>query len=421
MDFSRFDRTPSRIRMAKDSRAPRLYGHTVSRTRSRLALAAVVYAVLLAQVLLYPGIDTLVAALGADTALDASMWFLTAEFAAFVVFAIPWGLASDAAGRRVPFVAAGALLGAVGYALLAVVPSVTGSFAVALVVRAFQGAATVGAFSLSMTMLMDLDGSHGRNMGATGIAIGLGTATGAPLGGLLYELGPFVPLYAASGVLLCIAVTVPFVVDRAPAGEKRRSPFDGLRRTPTLALPYAFGFVDRLTAGFFSLVGTLYFRTVFDLSPGATGLTLALFFAPFALLQYPFGVVSDRIGRTLPIVVGSALYGGAVILVGSVADLRVAQAAMVLVGVLGALMAPATLALVTDLAARTERGVAMAGFNIAGSLGFLAGILVGGFAADAYGYGTAFLLVGGLELVLAAATIPAFLRLRVDRERIDGA
>jgi len=393
----------------------------VSRTRSRVALAAVVYAVLLAQVLLYPGVDTLVAALGADTALDASMWFLAVEFGAFVCFAVPWGVASDAAGRRVPFVAASACLAAVGYALLAVVPSVTGSFGVALAIRAFQGAATVGAFSLSMTMLMDLDGSHGRNMGATGIAIGLGTATGAPLGGLLYELGPFVPLYAASGILLAIAVTVPFVVDRAPAGEERQSPLASLRRTPTLALPYAFGFVDRLTAGFFSLVGTLYFRTVFDLSPGATGLTLALFFAPFALLQYPFGVVSDRIGRTVPIVVGSALYGGAVILVGSVADLRAVQASMVLVGVLGALMAPATLALVTDLAAPTERGVAMAGFNIAGSLGFLAGILAGGFAADAYGYRTAFLLVGGLELALAAATLPAFLRLGVGRGRIGEA
>jgi len=390
----------------------------VSRTRSRVALAAVVYAVLLAQVLLYPGVDTLVSALGASTALDASMWFLTAEFGAFVVFAVPWGLASDAAGRRVPFVAAGALLGAVGYALLAVVPTATGSFELALVLRVFQGAATVGAFSLAMTMLMDLDGSHGRNMGATGIAIGLGTATGAPLGGLLYEVGPLVPVYAASAVLFGLAVTVPFVVDRAPAGGARASPIDGLRRTPTLALPYAFGFVDRLTAGFFSLVGTLYFRTVFDLSPGATGLTLALFFAPFALLQYPFGVVSDRIGRTIPIVAGSACYGAAVILVGAVASLRAAQAGMVLVGVLGALMAPATLALVTDLAAPTERGVAMAGFNIAGSLGFLAGILVGGIAADAYGYGTAFLLVGGLELVLAAVTLPAFLRMGVGSGRV---
>jgi hypothetical protein len=61
----------------------------------------------------------------------------------------------------------------------------------------------------------------------------------------------------------------------------------------------------------------------------------------------------------------------------------------------------------------------MAGFNIAGSLGFLAGILVGGVAADTYGYGTAFLLVGSLELALAAVTLPAFLRLGVGDERVE--
>lgn len=385
-----------------------------SRSRSRVALAVVVYAVLLAQVLLYPGVDTLVAALGAETAgLDASMWFLTAEFAAFVAFAVPWGAASDAAGRRVPFVAASAVLGGLCYALLVALPAATAvSFEAVLVVRALQGAATVGAFSLSMTMLMDLEGSHGRNMGAGGIAIGLGTATGAPIGGVLYEIGPLVPLYVASAVLCVLAVAVPLLIDDAPLNGRSadRSPLDGLRRTPRLALPYVFGFVDRLTAGFFSLVGTLYFRTVFGLSPGATGLTLALFFVPFALLQYPFGVVSDRIGRRLPIVAGSALYGGAVILVGAAATVRAAQGAMVVVGVLGALMVPATMALVTDLAAPDERGIAMAGFNIAGSVGFLAGILLGGVAADAYGYPAAFFLVGGLELVVAAVTIPVFFR-----------
>lgn len=388
-----------------------------------MALAAVVYAVLLAQVLLYPGVDTLVTALGGGAELDASMWFLTVEFAAFVVFAIPWGAASDAAGRRIPFVVAGALLGAVGYALLAVAPRLSLPFEAVLALRTLQGAATVGAFSLSLTMLMDLEGSHGRNMGAAGVAIGLGTATGAPLGGALYEFGPLVPLYAASALFCCIGLLVPAVVEEGSIAGRRtasESPFAGLRRAPELALPYAFGFIDRLTAGFFSLVGTLYFRTVFGLSPGATGLTLALFFAPFALLQYPFGAVSDRIGRTLPILVGSMLYGGAVALVGAVSTVRAAQAAMVLVGVLGALMVPATMALVTDLAAPSDRGVAMAGFNIFGSLGFLAGIVVGGIAADTYGYGTAFLLVGGLELAIAAVTVPVFLWTGVGR-RVDRA
>jgi len=81
---------------------------------------------------------------------------------------------------------------------------------------------------------------------------------------------------------------------------------------------------------------------------------------------------------------------------------------MVGVGVLGALVAPATMALVTDLADESERGIAMAGFNLAGSLGFLGGFLLGGTVASSYGYGTAFLVVGGLEIAIAVVTVPLF-------------
>jgi MFS family permease len=386
-------------------------------TRSaRTALATVVFAVLLAQVLLYPGIDTLVAALGADTTLDASMWFLAAEFGAFVLFAGLWGAASDAAGRRVPFIVAGALGGAAGYALLAGLPHVIDlPFLAVLGLRTLQGAATIGAFSLSITMLMDLEGGHGRNMGAAGIAIGGGTALGAPLGGQLYEVSPFAPLIAASALLVAVGLLAARVTDRAPGENRGRlgAVRETVRETPAILVPCAFGFVDRLTAGFFALVGTLYFREVFELSPGSTGLMLALFFAPFALFQYPFGVLSDRIGRTIPVLVGSTLYGLVVIGVGLAPTVALAGAAMVAVGVIGALMAPATMALVTDLAADDQRGVAMAAFNAVGSLGFLAGVLVGGTVADEYGYFAAFLTVGGMEVAVATLAVPAFLKLGI--------
>ncbi|WP_267642268.1 MFS transporter [Haloarchaeobius amylolyticus] len=390
--------------------------------RDRIVLASVVFVVLLAQVLLYPGLDTLVAAFGGGAALEGGMWFLAVEFAAFVAFAGVWGAASDATGRRVPFVVAGTIGGGVGYALLALLPTVTTMpFWAVLVVRLFQGAATIGAFSLAMTMLMDLEGGHGRNMGAAGIAIGAGTALGAPLGGQLYEVGTLVPVAAASVLMFGVAVLATVAID------EREGPVDdtestiwralaGVRDTPILLVPYAFGFIDRLTAGFFALVGTLYFREVFELSPGATGLMLALFFAPFALLQYPFGVASDRIGRTVPVVAGSVCYGVAIVAVGLAPTVQLAGAAMVAVGVVGAMMSPATMALVTDLARDTERGVAMAGFNIFGSTGFLAGILVGGTVADRFGYEAAFLTAGGVEILLAAVTVPVFLRFRMRRE-----
>jgi MFS family permease len=368
--------------------------------------------VLFAQVLLYPGVDTLVAATGAGSGIDASMWFLAAEFAAFVAFAPVWGALSDAGGERARLVVIGALGGAVGYAVLAVVPTMVDlSVEAVIAIRVAQGAATIGPFSIAMTMLMDLPGGHGRNMGAAGIAIGLGTALGAPVGGQLYELGPFVPLYLASGLFVCAGLLALGIENRAP-GIQRRSVgrlIAGLNRTPTLAVPFAFGFIDRLTAGFFALVGTLYFRTVFDLSPGATGLMLALFFAPFALLQYPMGILSDRVGRRGPILVGSTLYGVGVVSVGHAPSVAAAALGMVAVGVLGATMAPATMALVTDLAADTERGTAMAGFNAVGSLGFLTGILVGGTVASTAGFPLAFLAVGSVEILLALGMGPIFL------------
>jgi MFS family permease len=382
--------------------------------RDRVALAAVVFVVLLAQVVLYPGIADLVAALGASTDLDASMWFLVAEFSAFVVCASLWGALSDRTGKRVPFIAAGALGGAAGYLLLAALPLlVEVSFAHVLAIRVAQGAMTIAAFSLAITMLMDLPGGHGKNMGTAGIAIGLGTASGAPIGGQIAAVDPLGPLWAAGALLLAVVPLLALVDDRAPDPDRRstREIVRGLTRRPTLALPYAFGFVDRLTAGFFSLVGVFYFQDTFGIGPAGTGIVLGLFFAPFALLQYPFGVLSDRIGRAIPIVGGSVCYGGAIVLVGVVPTLELAQASMVLVGVLGAMVAPATMALVTDLARDVERGAAMAGFNIAGSLGFLTGFLLGGTVAGAYGYLPAFLVVGGLEVLIAAIAAPFFLRI----------
>jgi MFS family permease len=185
----------------------------------------------------------------------------------------------------------------------------------------------------------------------------------------------------------------------------------GLRTRPALVVPYAFGFVDRLTAGFFALVGVFYFRTQFGLDAAGAGVVLALFFLPFALLQYPLGVVSDRIGRFYPVVVGSVLYGVAIVGVGVAPSLVLAAGLMLLVGVFGAFVAPATMALATDVVPDDERGIALGGFNVAGSLGFLTGFLVGGVAAEAFSFLVAFLVVGGLEIAIAVVAVRAVQRL----------
>jgi MFS family permease len=394
-----------------------------SRISPRLRLAVVVWAVLVSQVLLYPGLDGLIVALGAPSEIRAGMWFLVAEFAAFVAFAVVWGAASDVLGRRTPLVVAGAAGGAASYLLLTMLPTLGIGFQGALVVRVLGGAFTIGAFSLSITMLMDLAGGNGRNMGAAGIAIGLGAALGSVVGGQLSALSPFGPVYAGAAVLAAgglLAVTVPDTIagtvdttSPTVTGSSRSvgAAVSTLRSTPALGVPYAFGFIDRLTAGFFSLVGVFYFGDVFGLDAAGVGIALALFFLPFALLQYPLGSLSDRIGRFVPVVGGSIGYGISIIAVGLASTVELAMGLMVLVGVAGAFVAPATMALVTDLVDPVERGVAMGGFNVFGSLGFLTGFVIGGFVGSATDYLTAFLVVGGLEIAIALVALPAVRRL----------
>lgn len=386
------------------------------RNAERARLAAIVFVVLFTQLLVYPGVDRLVEALGGSPSIDAGTAFLAVQLLAFVLFSAVWGAVSDRAGRRVPFIVLGALGGAAAYlALAATVLFEFGDFRTALVLRFVEGAFTIGAFSLAITMLMDLDGGHGRNMGAAGIAIGGGAALGAPVGGQLYSFGPLAPILASATLLVLAAGIVSTIPDRARGdGRNLRETLGSLQRTPTLFVPFAFGFADRFAAGFFGLIGTFYFRDTFDLDPSGIGLLLACFFVPFALLQYPFGALSDRIGRVVPIVAGSAGFGVAIIGVGVAPTALTAGLGMVVVGVLGALVAPATMALVTDLVGDTERGAAMGGFNIFGSLGFLGGIVGGGWLASRYDYFVAFVVAGGLEIAIAVVTLPVLIRMVPD-------
>jgi len=311
--------------------------------RSRLSL--VVWSVLVSQVFLYPGLDETVSALGGSESILAGTWFLVAEFGAFVLCAVLWGVVSDSLRSRTPLVVLGATGGAVSYLAVALAPHVRLGFGVVLLLRVVGGAFTIGAFSLSITMLMDLSGGHGRNMGAAGTAIGLGAALGSVVGGQLATVDPLAPLYGGAILLGGAATLAATIPDRsAGGGLPVNTVVDRVRSYPTLLVPFAFGYIGRLTAGFFALTGVAYFRDTFNIDAATAGFTLALFFVPFAVLQYPVGSLSDRIGRFLPVVVGSLLYGVTIIVVVLSPTYVAAAILMILVGVCGALVSPTTMA-----------------------------------------------------------------------------
>lgn len=374
---------------------------TLSVATDRQKLVVLVWAVLVSQVLLYPGLEDIIDVFGGGGSIKYGMWFLVAEFAAFILFATVWGVISDVTGKRVPWIVIGALGGASVYITLVVLAGTGISFEYVLSLRFIGGALTIGAFSLGITMLMDLSGGSGKNMGAAGIAIGLGAAMGSVIGGQLSTIDPLGPLYGSAGVLVVVGIISSTLIDHSPDTRPAlNNILDGVKQKPILGVVYSFGFIDRLTAGFFSLVGVWYFRDVFGADAALAGLTLALFFTPFALLQYPFGALSDKYGRYLFIVGGSVLYGFTIIILGLAQTYVRAAILMFAIGVCGALMAPATMALVNDLVEPEERGIAMGGFNVFGSLGFLTGFLLGGTLVTTLNYTAAFIVIGMLEIAI---------------------
>lgn len=118
-----------------------------------------------------------------------------------------------------------------------------------------------------------------------------------------------------------------------------------------------------------------------------------------------WGVVADRMGRKL--MVERSMYGGALILLLMAFVTSAEQLVLLrtLQGLITGTMAAAN-ALIASVTPRRESGYAMGLVQVGFSVGLAVGPLVGGAAADAYGYNAAFyitaafLLLGGLTVTI---------------------
>ncbi len=146
---------------------------------------------------------------------------------------------------------------------------------------------------------------------------------------------------------------------------------------------------------------------------GTIGVMAAAFLLAQVALQVPFGVLSDRLGRSWIIITGLGLLCLACIGF-SLADsspvwilLRIVQ------GFAIAALLPSLRALVADVSSIDQRGEAFAGFNAAFFGGIFGGPLIGGFIIQLAGSRTLFLTasVGAVVLgVLVWRSFPEFRR-----------
>ena len=160
-----------------------------------------------------------------------------------------------------------------------------------------------------------------------------------------------------------------------------------------------------------------YARGLTGATPYLIGEALGIYGLSQGLLQIPFGLLSDRIGRKVMIVLGLLLFaaGSAVAAmshsIGGVIIGRVLQGS----GAVGSVI----LALVADLTAEENRTKAMAMVGITIGASFMVALIAGPIVASFIGVAGIFWLMVGLALVGIAITqfvVPSPRRVRVHRD-----
>lgn len=380
--------------------------------RAALLPCALLFGAMLNLTLVVPGLKELVVDdLGGEVT-DAALFF-TVEMAAYLLFAPVWGVLSDRTGRRRPLAVAGFAASGVAYfGYLAI-----GSIPWLLALRFVQGAASIAGWSTALALVLDRADAvtRPRLAGMAGASMILGVGLGAPFGGAIAAAyGARAPL-AAAGALFLVQAVAAFALAEPPRRERRPRLAEigaAIVHRPRLLIPWATYFVERFTVGLFVVVFPFFLEERTGAGPGERGRALALYLLPFAFCQLATWRLARRFGTLPTLAAGTAFYGLAYAALGRL-DATALTPLLVTLGLLAAVIFPPTLWLTSEWSAEETRASSLAGFNLAGSLGFALGPVAGAWAQDFGDYRFAFDLAASLALATAAAL--ALLALRPAR------
>ncbi len=249
--------------------------------------------------------------------------------------------------------------------------------------RAVDGLAHLPAVTFLMIAANRAGGARrGASLGVVAAALMVGVGVGAPIGGILVDRDPSL-VYSVGATLLAVAAVAGLAIPQTAltGGGAPRSRYAWDRTRVASWMPLAYGFADRFLIGVFVSTFTLYLTEVHRVSAATRGMLMSLFLLPFAMLCWPAGRLADRVGWYGPIVAANILFGITYASYGLL-PFSLLPVAMVLSGVLSALMFSPSLVLVSEFARRGAGEGLFGVFQVAGSFGFLFGPLVGGVLVE---------------------------------------
>ena len=249
--------------------------------------------------------------------------------------------------------------------------------------RAIDGLAHLPAVTLLILAANRAGGERrGASLGVVAAALMVGVGVGAPVGGILVDRDPAL-VYRVGAALLTVAaiaaMAIPQVERTGDASPRSRYAWD--RSRVASWMPLAYGFADRFLIGVFVSTFTLFLAEVHGATAATRGMLMSLFLLPFAALCWPAGRLADRVGWYGPIVTANVLFGLVYASYGFL-PLSLLPVAMVLSGILSAMMFSPSLVLVSEFARRGAGEGLFGVFQVAGAFGFLFGPLVGGLLVE---------------------------------------
>jgi MFS family permease len=331
------------------------------------------------------------------------------------------GTLADRVGRR--------WLLALGWLLALPVPLLIGlapNWGVVVLANLFLGASQGLAWSMTVVMKIDLVGPRRR-----GLALGLnesagylGVALAALLTGVLAaEVAPRTLIWAGGAIIAAvgIAISLLFVEDtRAHVAAEQRghsaravqAPFwkafaSVSLRDPMLRACSQAGLVNNLNDALAWGLAPLYLAAN-GASGSEIGAVAAVYPAVWGGGQLATGWLSDRAGRKPLIVIGMLVQGGALaLLAAGGGSFGSALAAAILLGVGTALVYPTLIANVSDAVEPRDRAQAVGIYRFWRDTGLVAGGLLAGFVADAFGMAEAIAVVAVLTALSGLVVMAA--------------
>jgi MFS family permease len=278
---------------------------------------------------------------------------------------------------------------------------------------------------MTVNMKVDLVGPRQR-----GLALGFNEAAGymsvaaaAYLSGVIAEHYGLRPepfylgvVFAAAGLALSalfVRDTARFVaLEASQHAEATSKPLrttfaEATWRKPQLWGVSQTGFVNNLNDGLIWGIFPLFFAGQ-GFSLDRIALLASVYPLMWGSLQLMTGWLSDHIGRKPLIVGGMLLQGFAIWLAATVEAFGLLMTSVAAVGIGTAMVYPTLLAAITDAVHPQERASALGVYRFWRDAGAIAGALLGGALADAFGFSMAIRIVAALTLmsgIVAGSTL----------------